>query len=895
MPLESQFIIKEEKYTLSIIKKNKPENINSSWGITIFKKNLELNILNEDNINMILKTKKYISSFANLGLISLAGVICFAYSTIKDVEQVGFLNFVKVYKIKNINYIILDPDMKEITKSHIQKLFVDFTNSEVNKGLYFFNESILNFDLSFDKFCHHIYDNNSNFYHINKKINFCYNYDYITYFRNFSLEDFTTKLMQGFFYQKIIKYLKNENIIIYLIIRNKTINNNENINIKQTFHELEIILSSNNFEQIFHFKFYLYIGDYSLNKNILYNLLKEYIYLDKKDNGAVIIFDIIDKINEKNNEEKDIFLKEFENNNDNFIFIQKKEDINNVIEKNINILEEIKFNFEKDQMKIDNQEKQLLLISDKECNYLSIIESILLNLKYKYFNKNKEIIQEKEIYSYVKEAFISYKNYIIDKNKNSSKLCQIKSEPLNEDYLKKYILFRIQKTTQNKKNLEKCSKQNNIINNNINIINEEKNENININTINDIKEKDDIQNIKNKKFYIYIVTYNLNNINLNSDLNIEILLNELLFPKNAQKYFSINGYPTFYCIGFQEIVKLNTSNIILFSGKNSADFWETKIAQILQTNYNYTLQYTEHLVGVQFLFFVKTSKAKEIKNTKKSIKKSGFLNTFGNKGSLFYEFIYKDRSFSFCTGHLTAGANTKKYKERVSHFIDILNHQKDKYSIKFYKNNYYFIFGDLNFRVKTNKNTFFNKVDEINSNIFNIKDKNINNEMKYFSEIKDEVEKKEKFRSKSNFEIIIDKSKYLEEEDDSDEEDKKDKNNKTNKKNRKINEEKFRINFFNDFSKNEELTNLKSILEQYEIKEKDFDFLPTYKYYKGTNYYNVTKRIPAWTDRILFKVNNDLKCLIYDVININYSDHKPVYGLFELEFKDDKNNLNFEK
>ena len=135
--------------------------------------------------------------------------------------------------------------MKEITKSHIQKLFVDFTNSEVNKGLYFFNESILNFDLSFDKFCHHIYDNNSNFYHINKKINFCYNYDYITYFRNFSLEDFTTKLMQGFFYQKIIKYLKNENIIIYLIIRNKTINNNENINIKQTFHELEIILSSN--------------------------------------------------------------------------------------------------------------------------------------------------------------------------------------------------------------------------------------------------------------------------------------------------------------------------------------------------------------------------------------------------------------------------------------------------------------------------------------------------------------------------------------------------------------------------------------------------------------------------------------------------------------------------
>jgi hypothetical protein len=58
--------------------------------------------------------------------------------------------------------------------------------------------------------------------------------------------------------------------------------------------------------------------------------------------------------------------------------------------------------------------------------------------------------------------------------------------------------------------------------------------------------------------------------------------------------------------------------------------------------------------------------------------------------------------------------------------------------------------------------------------------------------------------------------------------------------------------------------------------------LPTYKYIKGYNYYDLTKRIPAWTDRILYKKSENIKCIKYDKINIKISDHRPVYGLFEI-------------
>lgn len=46
--------------------------------------------------------------------------------------------------------------------------------------------------------------------------------------------------------------------------------------------------------------------------------------------------------------------------------------------------------------------------------------------------------------------------------------------------------------------------------------------------------------------------------------------------------------------------------------------------------------------------------------------------------------------------------------------------------------------------------------------------------------------------------------------------------------------------------------------------------------------------MPSWTDRVLWRVNNNLKCTLiqYSCINtITISDHKPVYSLFDVEVK----------
>ena len=103
------------------------------------------------------------------------------------------------------------------------------------------------------------------------------------------------------------------------------------------------------------------------------------------------------------------------------------------------------------------------------------------------------------------------------------------------------------------------------------------------------------------------------------------------------------------------------------------------------------------------------------------------------------------------------------------------------------------------------------------------------------------------------------------------------------KKKIKMDEETFIKFFFQEFRENEELTNLKeNELFIYNVDEALIKFPPTYKYIKGTDFYNLSKRVPSWTDRILFKQGNRINPIFYDRICINFSDHKPIVGLFEI-------------
>lgn len=77
---------------------------------------------------------------------------------------------------------------------------------------------------------------------------------------------------------------------------------------------------------------------------------------------------------------------------------------------------------------------------------------------------------------------------------------------------------------------------------------------------------------------------------------------------------------------------------------------------------------------------------------------------------------------AFCVAHLTAGEQDKERLLRIENLEKILNHKMDEKSEKFYMNDYYFILGDLNFRVKKSENpTLLEWSASIDENVFNTK------------------------------------------------------------------------------------------------------------------------------------------------------------------------------
>ncbi len=75
------------------------------------------------------------------------------------------------------------------------------------------------------------------------------------------------------------------------------------------------------------------------------------------------------------------------------------------------------------------------------------------------------------------------------------------------------------------------------------------------------------------------------------------------------------------------------------------------------------------------------------------------------------------------------------------------------------------------------------------------------------------------------------------------------------------------------------------------------EFRPTYKYYTGEdniNNYDLDKRKPSWTDRILYKCEdyNLVLCKYNCIIDTYVSDHKPVFAVFRYDFIEENQSLN---
>ena len=210
---ESPFIIKNEKYSLDIIIKYQTPNGIANKGITIYKKNCEINFLNEESLNELVNNKEkennnnIIHSFANIGFISISDIICFLYVTKNDIVLLNKTERIEeniYYKIKNLQYIKMNEKSelnKEEQEQNFKNNFTQFKNFFLSENIYF-------------SFCK--YGNNILNHHIDSSNNYIYNEKYISLFQQTNTIEFITPLIKGFYR--------------YLIIKDNTNQNNNNIN-----------------------------------------------------------------------------------------------------------------------------------------------------------------------------------------------------------------------------------------------------------------------------------------------------------------------------------------------------------------------------------------------------------------------------------------------------------------------------------------------------------------------------------------------------------------------------------------------------------------------------------------------------------------------------------------
>ena len=879
---ESPFIIKNEKYSLDIIIKYQTPNGIANKGITIYKKNCEINFLNEESLNELVNNKEkennnnIIHSFANIGFISISDIICFLYVTKNDIVLLNKTERIEeniYYKIKNLQYIKMNEKSelnKEEQEQNFKNNFTQFKNFFLSENIYF-------------SFCK--YGNNILNHHIDSSNNYIYNEKYISLFQQTNTIEFITPLIKGFYRYLIIKdntnqnnnninninnnqninnidninYENNNNLEIEIKIRNKINKKEDNIikiediiNEKECFQEIQIGIYSNIINKTINYKFYSYYGKSFSDLDFIYSLIN---YNKKIQKGLILSALDYAYINDKNIKEEnfiDILKKAIKNENLKCLFdIEiandgKKDNIKKFVFENIDKIKNI---FLKEE-NVENIGDKILIISGESDNSIfNLTQEIIYSILYFFFDKylNKDDNND-NLLSKAKSSIENYFNFLDELlGKRTMKLVKFvklkfpKIYFINKDYLKE------------KFNLNK----NNLSNNNI-----EKEESLKSN------------------FTIFILTYNVCAMNIENINSINF--SELLFPEKSKKYFESNNnknYPLFYCIGLEEVINLNPKNVIIGGEKEKYALWEEKISTELKSKINYSLLLKTNLVGILFFLFVQSSEISKIKNIKNTKTKTGFYGQLGNKGSCFIEFEYENKKYGFNSGHLTAGETIKNNNQRKNNLIKILNHQADKDSNEFYKNDFYFIFGDLNFRVQ-------NSIKNIHKWLFNIK---FEGKQKY-EECIDEIYKANNIKNdnnknnNTNVKNEIKSNKNDNNSNFSESNREEDEDEKTEDLFYQIDENVFLKFFGSDYSHFDQLNNFKEELTKYDIKEGNLSFPPTYKYAKNSNNYNLQKREPSWTDRILYKENGFIKNIVYDRINIHYSDHKPIFSLFEINY-----------
>ena len=400
------------------------------------------------------------------------------------------------------------------------------------------------------------------------------------------------------------------------------------------------------------------------------------------------------------------------------------------------------------------------------------------------------------------------------------------------------------------------------------------------NNLNYLKEEfSDLKGLK-----IFVGSWNTANTELSKNKNL--CLDSWLLPKDPKLV------PDIYFIGFQEVVELNATNVIMISEEKQQQIlndWDLLINFSIQKRGKYKKLVEMNLIGINFYCYVLEDKFDKITKISKKKVKTGLGGATGNKGSCCINFDYENTSISVACSHFAAGI--KKNKERIKELNYILDLKLESFfNPEEFQNimKEQFDLCDQSLEEVMPNNEEENK---INVNMNQSPSPEINSDSTLFKNsdiwilfgdlnfrVDMEYEEFSEYVKKGNWNKLLDYDQFI----------------------------KFKL----------------ASLESMEcIQEDEIKFPPTYKYSKDSDEYDykpknknknkkvnqkesqkkTKKRNPSWCDRVLYKKNSYVTKMGKKIIdgieynnimndNFRTSDHRPIYQIFDvIVFKEDLN------
>ena len=192
-----------------------------------------------------------------------------------------------------------------------------------------------------------------------------------------------------------------------------------------------------------------------------------------------------------------------------------------------------------------------------------------------------------------------------------------------------------------------------------------------------------------KNLLIYTVTFNVNAILFNGDLN------DLIFPE-IDKF---NKYDLI-AIALEEVIELTPSKVLSIDLK-IRKFWESKFNDTINAKNEkrrYQLLRGEQLGGILLLIYSNVEIIDNLQNIETSVKKTGFKGISANKGGVAITFTFnKNSRICFIAAHLAAGQSNSE--ERHQNFKTIFNGLTFKKCKNIKESDIIIWMGDLNFRI----------------------------------------------------------------------------------------------------------------------------------------------------------------------------------------------------